>query len=352
MTLEKSADTNLYGNTDQGRRGILVVNLGSPEAPTTAAVRRYLNEFLMDPHVLAMPWVLRRLLVSAIMVNRPRRTARAYQRIWNETGSPLVSLTSSVADGIRQQTGLPVAVAMRYGTPQVDAAIRTLGDVDEIVLMALYPQHADSTRTTTIKRVARELSGKRLLVLPPYYNNPDFLSVFGAHVKKHLPASAEHLLFSYHGLPEHHITNADPTGSHCLRTESCCVTHSIAHDTCYRHQCFSTTRAIGSLIDIDHSQSFQSRLRPGRWLQPSSSQHATTLAQQGVRHLAVVCPAFAVDNLETLEEVGQQLSLTFRKAGGKELILIPALNDEPEWIQVLSKWAEGTIDSFRELSLQ
>ncbi len=349
MTLEKSADTNLYANTDQGRRGILVVNLGSPESPTTTAVRRYLNEFLMDPHVLSMPWVLRRLVVSAIMVNRPRRTARAYQRIWNDTGSPLVSLTRSVADGIRRQTGLPVAMAMRYGTPRVGEAIRTLGAVDEIVLMALYPQHADSTRTTTIEKVATEIGSKRLLVLPPYYNDPDFLRVFGTHVKKHLPPSSEHLLFSYHGLPERHITSADPTNFHCLSTESCCVTQSIAHGTCYRHQCFSTTRAIGTSIGIDHSQSFQSRLRPGRWLQPSTNQHATMLAEQGVRHLAVVCPAFAVDNLETLEEIGQQLSLTFRNAGGKELTQIPALNNAPEWIQTLSKWATGPVDSFQEM---
>ena len=351
MTLEKSADTNLYRNSDQGRRGILVVNLGSPETPHAAAVRRYLNEFLMDPHVFAMPWVLRRLIVSAIIVHRPRRTARAYQRIWNEDGSPLVSLTSSVADGIRRESGLPVAMAMRYGKPLVDAAINTLGDVDEVVLMALYPQHADSTRTTTIEKVASSLSGKRLLILPPYYDDPDFLRVLGTHVKKHLPETAEHLLFSYHGLPNRHITNADPTKSHCLRTGSCCVTDSIAHATCYRHQCFSTTRAIGTLIGVDHSQSFQSRLRPGKWLEPSSTQQAIMLARQGVRRLAVVCPGFAVDNLETLEEIGEQLSVTFRKAGGKELILIPALNDAPEWLHVLSQWASGPIDRFQEVSL-
>ncbi|MFP6797279.1 MAG: ferrochelatase [Pseudomonadales bacterium] len=350
MTLEKSADTNLYRNADQGCRGILVVNLGSPESPNIAAVRRYLNEFLMDPHVLAMPWVLRRLLVSAIIITRPRRTARAYQRIWNDDGSPLVSLTSSVADGIRRESGLPVAMAMRYGTPRIEAAINALGNVDEIVLMALYPQHADSTRTTTIEKVASAFSGKRLLVLPPYYNHPDFLRVFGTHVKKHLPESAEHLLFSYHGLPERHLTNADPTKNHCLKTGSCCDTRSIAHATCYRHQCFSTTRAIGASLGIDHSLSFQSRLGPGKWLQPATNQHAVEMARHGVRHLAVVCPAFAVDNLETLEEIGQQLSARFHKAGGKELTLIPALNETPEWIRVLSEWANGPTDTFQEVS--
>ena len=350
MTVEKSADTNLYRNTYQGGRGILVVNLGSPDPPRTPDVRRYLNQFLMDPYVLAVPWILRRLIVSTILISRPRRTARAYRSIWNEAGSPLVSLTGEVADGIRIESGLPVAMAMRYGEPQVEAAIDALGDVDDVVLMALYPQHADSTRTTTIKKVASAIGQKRLLVLPPYYNDPDFLHALGSHVRSHLPETAEHLLFSYHGLPERHITNADPTNSHCLKTDSCCVADSIAHATCYRHQCFSITHDIGTLLGIDHSQSFQSRIRPGKWLQPSSTQVAMELARRGVRHLAVVCPSFAVDNLETLEEIGDQLSVNFRKAGGRDLTLIPALNAAPEWINVLSRWATGPVDRFEEVS--
>ena len=350
MTVEKSADTNLYRNTYQGRRGILVVNLGSPDTPSTPDVRRYLNEFLMDPYVVSLPWILRRLIVSAILISRPPRTAKAYQSIWNEAGSPLVSLTGEVADGIRKKSGLPVATAMRYGQPQVEAAIDALGNVDEGVLMALYPQHANSTRTTTIKKVASAIGQKRLLVLPPYYNDPDFLRTLGSHVESHLPETAEHLLFSYHGLPERHITNADPTKSHCLRTDSCCIVDSMAHPTCYRHQCFSITHAIGTLLGIDHSQSFQSRIRPGKWLQPSTTRIAMELARRGVGHLAVVCPSFAVDNLETLEEIGEQLSANFQKAGGRELTLIPALNAAKEWIHVLSQWATGPVDRFEEVS--
>ena len=169
-------------------------------------------------------------------------------------------------------------------------------------------------------------------------------------MRSHLPKTAEHLLFSYHGLPERHITNADPTNSHCLKTDSCCVADSIAHATCYRHQCFSITHDIGTLLGIDHSQSFQSRIRPGKWLQPASTHVAMELARRGVRHLAVVCPSFAVDNLETLEEIGDQLSVNFRKAGGRDLTLIPALNAAPEWINVLSRWATGPVDRFEEVS--
>lgn len=350
-----SADTSASTKSDQDgddrttapRRGILVANLGSPDRADEASVRRYLNEFLMDRRVLDVPWLIRRFIVSAfILPSRPKQTARAYQSIWTDAGSPLITYTTHVADAIGEKTGLPTAVGMRYGNPSLADALASLGDVDEIVLLALYPQHADSSRQTTIART-QELAGHRsLLAVPPYFSRSDYIDALVRHVESQLPASAEHLLLSYHGLPERHLTKTDPTGSHCLKSDDCCSKPSPAHATCYRHQCFETSRLLGARLPIDHSVSFQSRLGRLPWLTPYTEERIAELAKSGVRHLAVTCPAFAVDNLETLEEIGMRGAEIFRDNGGGDFTLIPALNDLPEWMDVLASWLTEPSESF------
>ena len=335
-------------------RGVLIANLGSPAGCDAASVRRYLNEFLMDPHVMDVPWPIRRMIVSAfILPRRPRRSAAAYRAIWrdDEPGSPLVHHTLALADRVRSLTGLRVAVGMRYGTPGLADGIAALGQVDEVLLIPMYPQHAASTRTTTIERV-KALTPVRLRVMPPFYARAAFLDGVARLVRSTM-APEDHLVFSYHGLPERHLTKADPTGSHCLVGADCCETPSPAHATCYRHQCLETTRALAQRLGIlargapsrspaegsaRYSTSFQSRLGRMPWLRPYTDELLEELPRQGVRSITVACPAFTADNLETLEEIGIRGRATFMAAGGVSFRLAPCLNDDEEWARGVAAW--------------
>ena len=349
-------------------RGVLIANLGSPAGCDAASVRRYLNEFLMDPHVMDVPWPIRRMIVSAfILPRRPRRSAAAYQAIWrdDEQGSPLIHHTLALADRVRSLTGLRVAVGMRYGAPSLADGISTLGNVDEVLVVPMYPQHAASTRTTTIERV-KALTPVRLRVMPPFYSRAAFLDGVARLVRATM-APEDHLVFSYHGLPERHLRKADPTGSHCLASADCCETPSPAHATCYRHQCLETTRALARRLGIvargapsrspaegsflargapsrspaegsRYSTCFQSRLGRMPWLRPYTDELLEELPRQGMRSITVACPAFTADNLETLEEIGIRGRETFMAAGGVSFRLAPCLNDDEEWARGVAAW--------------
>ena len=323
-------------------RGILLANLGSPDAPERDAVRRYLNEFLMDRHVIDVPWPVRRLVVSLILRRRPEASARAYQAIWRdeEPGSPLLHWSERLTDALRQRVNIPVALGMRYGAPSLEDALKALtaASVDEILLMPLYPQHAGATRSTTIERARTLASDSRILVLPAFHDRPGYVQAMRRLLSQELPEDADHLLFSYHGLPERQVRKADPTREHCLQRPDCCEVPSSAHAGCYRHQCLATTRSLAAGLTIPHSTSFQSRLGRLRWLTPYTEEHLGELAKSGVRHLAVACPSFVADNLETLEELGMRGEAVFRKAGGHRLTLIPCLNDRADWADALAKW--------------
>ena len=335
-------------------RAVLLVNLGTPRSPSVADVRRYLNEFLMDPYVLTAPWPVRRFIVSGfILPFRPRRSAAAYASIWTEQGSPLLHHTQRLAEAVGEQTGLNCLAAMRYGEPSIAEAIARLQALGctEVLLAPLFPQHADSTRTTAIAAVRKRLpTGMQLQVLPPFYGHENYVDCQVRLLERHLPADWDHLLLSYHGLPEQHLLKADPTGNHCLAKEDCCERASPAHVTCYRHQCYETARALAvrlgaaivgagessSLARGQLSVSFQSRLGRLPWLRPYTDQVLAELPSRGVRRLAVYCPSFVADNLETLEEIGIQGRETFLQAGGESLTLIPCLNAAPEWVRTLA----------------
>ena len=346
MTFTKSADTIAPVQSNQHqRRGILLVNLGSPRDPSPAAVRRYLNEFLMDPQVIDLPWPIRRLIVSCfILPTRPKASAEAYASIWRDEapGSPLLYYSHKAADQLIQRLDEKVVLAMRYGEPSISQALSELSDCDQIFLITAYPHHADSTRTTTIDAVRDQLAPhQRLSVMPPFFDHPDYIRVLANQINAHLPAQFDHLLFSYHGLPERHLSKADPTNDHCLKRDDCFAVASSAHATCYRHQVFRTTQAVCEQLGLAtdrHSVSFQSRLGRTPWLTPFTDQRLAELAEQGVKRLAVVCPAFIADNLETLEEMGIQGRETFLAAGGETFDLVPCLNDDPGWIDLLASW--------------
>lgn len=328
-------------------RAVLLVNLGTPSSPSVADVRRYLNEFLMDPHVLNAPWPVRRFIVSAfILPFRPKRSAAAYASIWSERGSPLLHHTEQLGEAVAAKVGALCLVAMRYGEPSIAQALERLqaGGCTEVLLAPLFPQHADSTRTTIIAAVRKRLpADMRMEILPPFHAREDYIACQTQHVRRYLPKDWDHLLLSYHGLPEQHISKADPTGAHCLRSADCCERSSPAHATCYRHQCYATARSLIRELQAPAERvgvSFQSRLGRLPWLRPYTDQRLAELPAEGVRRLAVYCPSFVADNLETLEEIGIQGRETFLRAGGEKLTLLPCLNATPEWVEVLASWVK------------
>jgi ferrochelatase len=322
--------------------GYLLINLGTPESPEVADVRQYLNEFLMDPYVLDAPWPIRRLIVSGfILPFRPRNSAEAYAKIWTSSGSPLLQESLALGRALAVEMNAPVELGMRYGKPSVASAIEKLEDagVRELVVVPLYPHHADSTVTTSIEHVKQ--SGVRLpwRINPPFYADPRYIAAQAQVIEDALPDRWDHLLLSYHGLPERHITRADPTGKHCLASPDCCDQPSPAHATCYRHQCFATSRLLARRLNLGSDAftvSFQSRLGRLPWLRPYTDQILAELPAKGVAHLVIACPAFVADNLETLEEIGMQGRETFMQAGGKSFHLVPCLNDRSDWIAALA----------------
>ena len=328
------------------KRGILLVNLGTPDSAEVRDVAAYLREFLMDPHVLDLPAPLRWLVVHLLILPfRPKRSAMAYARIWDGagpgSGSPLLFHSRLCRDRLAQRLEVPVALAMRYGKPTISAAINELRNAGakNLLLVPLYPQHADSTCTTSIAAARAALPGGASLdVLPPFHDEPVYLDAQAAVIAKSLPSHWDHLLFSFHGLPERHILKADPTRSHCLKHNNCCAVGSSAHATCYRHQALRTSSLLAERLGIDpghYSVSFQSRLGRLPWLTPYTDQELEAMPSRGVRNLVVACPAFVADNLETLEEIGIAGRETFLAAGGSTLTLAPCLNAAPQWIAAL-----------------
>ena len=330
-------------------KGVLLVNLGSPESPTAKDVKPYLDEFLMDKYVIDVPFLLRALLVRGIILQtRPNKSAAAYAKIWWDEGSPLVVISKRMHEKVKKLVNVPVSLAMRYGNPSLLSGLQELHDkgVTDVMLFPLYPQHAMAS-TTTILVLAEELRQKHFPEMtftnvPAFYNKPDFIQVLANSIKKHLDGfDYDHLLFSYHGIPKRHIRKTDVTKSHCTIDGKCCVTASPAHEFCYRHQCYETTRQVVELLGIPdgkYSQTFQSRLAGDKWLTPYTDVEINKMPEKGIKKLAVVTPAFVSDCLETLEEIAMRANEEFKHNGGEEFLAVPCLNDEDEWCNVVANW--------------
>lgn len=330
-------------------KGVLLVNLGSPESPDAKDVKPYLDEFLMDKYVIDVPFLLRALLVRGIILRkRPEKSAEAYKKIWWEEGSPLIVLSKRTHQKVQRLTDVPVALAMRYGTMTILKGLQELHDkgVTEVMLFPLYPQHAMAS-TTTILVLAEELRKKhfpemKFTIVPAFYNKPDYIKNLADSIKKHLDGfEYDHLLFSYHGIPERHVRKTDITKSHCKIDGSCCNTPSPAHEFCYRHQCYETTKQVVALLNIPkekYSQTFQSRLAGDKWLDPYTDIEINKMPEKGIKNLAVVTPAFVADCLETLEEIAMEANHQFKIHGGENFLAIPCLNDGDEWCATLSNW--------------
>jgi len=327
--------------------GILLINLGSPDSPSVGDVRRYLREFLMDGRVIDTPWPLRTAIVyGCILPFRPKESAHAYQSVWTKEGSPLIAICRRVQAQLQERVGIPVELAMRYQNPSIEDALGKLADqdVEQLLLIPMFPHYAMSSYETAVERVkellARHAPRMTLTVQPPYYDAPGYISALTASAAGYLNDGYDHLLFSFHGVPERQIKRSDPTGCHCLKSGNCCEVSSPAHATCYRAQCFKTVKAFVSQANIPatkYSIAFQSRLGRDPWLAPSTEGELQRLASSGVKKLLVICPAFVADCLETIEEIGMRGRDTFLEAGGQRFTQIPCLNEHPLWLAALEK---------------
>lgn len=332
-------------------KGVLLVNLGSPDTTKTKDVKKYLKEFLMDERVIDVPYVLRNLLVKGIILNtRPKKSAKAYKKIWWDEGSPLVVISERFAKKIKSNVKIPVALAMRYGSMSMEKGFEELINqgVSEILLVPLYPHYAMSSyETVTVKAekiVAKKYPKVMMDILPPFYKNPDYINAMANNIKHHLKGfNYDHILFSYHGIPERHIKKSDPTNNHCKIDGSCCERNSVAHHTCYRHQCFETTKGIVKELGLKkemHSNSFQSRLLNDPWLKPYTDFELEKFPKENKKNVAVITPAFVSDCLETLEEIAMEGKEDFLEAGGTDYKHIPCMNDNDDWVQVMTGWID------------
>jgi ferrochelatase len=338
------------------RVGVLLVNLGTPDAPTPEAVGSYLREFLMDGFVIDVPKPLRWFMVNVLIVpRRKEQSAKAYQKVQLPEGSPLLVYTRELAEKVAARLAIDddrcvIEHAMRYGNPSIAASLAKLHsqDVSRIVVFPLYPQYAESSFETAVvetKRRAQELGyGERLFFFPPFYDRPEFITAFARRIAGECEQQPpEHIVFSFHSLPERHLKRLDATSEHCLVESTCCDGIGTVNKNCYRAQCVFTARAIAERLGLkedSYTVSFQSRLGRAKWIGPTTENVLRELAQRGLKRIAVSCPSFVADCLETLEEMGIRGRQTFLSAGGEELRLIPSLNADPLWVETVVKWVQ------------
>ena len=327
--------------------GVLLAQLGTPASPSVRDVRRYLREFLSDPRVIDLPAPARWLLVNAVIAPfRAPKSAHAYASIWTPAGSPLLVHSRAFAEALQRElgAGFRVALGMRYGAPGLADALAALCDagVLRIVALPLYPQLAESSSGTAIAAIraaaAKRASAPAIAFAPAFFAHAGYIAALAEPTRALMErARCEHLLLSYHGLPERHVRAADPTRAHCLASAGCCDAPPAAVlASCYRAQCFATTRALSAALGLPRERvptAFQSRLGRDPWIQPWTDEELPRLAARGVKRLAVACPSFVADCLETLEEVGIRARAQWLALGGEELALVPCVNASTGWVR-------------------
>jgi ferrochelatase len=331
--------------------GVLLINLGTPDAPTPDAVGRYLREFLMDPFVIDLPAPLRWFLVNGLIVpRRKHQSAAAYQKIQMPGGSPLLVHTRALAQEVARRLrdskeDYVVEFGMRYGNPSIRSALQNLKarGASQVIVLPLYPQYAESSFETAVvetRRSARELGCEdSLTFLEPFYNHPEFIKSWAERLRADIdPQNTDHVLFSFHSVPVSHLTKFHRDAGYRASAE-CCSEITPTNQNCYRAQCFATARAIAGYLELDpddYSVSFQSRLGRAEWIGPNTVKVLEDLAGRGQKRIAVACPSFVCDCLETLEEIGIRGRVTFQGAGGERLQLVPCLNSDPVWAEALA----------------
>lgn len=338
--------------------GVLLLNLGTPDSPSVPDVRRYLREFLSDPRVIDINPVGRWLLLNLVILRfRPAKSARAYQSIWGEEGSPLLAHSRKLTEGVAQAlgAGFVVELGMRYGAPSIPSALAKLvaAQPRKLVVLPLFPQYSSAASGSAIERVY-EILGSSWNVPPvatvgAFFDDPGFIEAFTTVARERLAAfRPDFVLFSYHGLPERHIRKSDPSGRFCLERAGCCDAIVPENRYCYRAHCYATTRALVASLGLaadGHGVAFQSRLGRTPWVRPYTDEVLPELARAGKKRLAVMCPAFVADCLETVEEIGIRAREQWRSLGGEDLLLVPSLNAEPAWVDAVARLVRGSVGS-------
>ena len=342
-----------YGNTPTG---VLLVQLGTPDSTEVSDVRAYLRQFLSDPRVLDMPRLARSLLLNTVILPfRPRRSAEQYRKIWTEEGSPLTIHTSTLTEKVAATLGerYRVVFAMRYRNPSIGHAVDELVQegCEPIVVLPLFPQYASASTGSALEETLRVVG--ELWNVPPvvtigdFFQDPGYLRALAEVARPHLEDyKPDHVILSYHGLPEKQVKKSDPTGEWCLGSAECCDKMVDANRFCYRAQCFATTRGVAAELGLEpgsYTTTFQSRLAGQRWIQPYTDVELTRLYQDGVRRPAVLTPSFTADCLETLEEIGIRLRAQWEDLGGEDLLLVPSLNSEPVWVEAVASKIRQTL---------
>ena len=344
---------------DDKGRGLIILNLGSPDSYQVKDVRKYLNEFLMDERVMDIPTISRFFLVRGLISPfRAPKSAAAYKTVWTDRGSPLKVITDDFAAQVGEKVNMPVAVAMRYGTPTTLDALKKLQaqspQLKEVLLAPMYPHYAMSSYETGVEHAKNEIAAVagnlKLTVLKPFYNEPGFIKSWAENIRPHLKNDYDAILFSYHGLPERQIKKTDPTGKHCFATADCCEVKSTAWQFCYRHQVKETTRLVRENLGLDPKKvfiSFQSRLGSDKWVDPYTDVMLQEFPARGIKKLVVLCPAFVADCLETLEEIRDRGKESFLHAGGEHFEVVPCLNTLPLWVETFSNYVNEFEEGYK-----
>jgi ferrochelatase len=336
------------------KQGILLVNLGTPDSPSNSNVRKYLDEFLMDERVIDVNPILRTILVKGIIVPfRGPKSAKLYREIWSDTtGSPLMHYSLLQRELLQQRLGdeYQVELAMRYQSPSIESALNKLKDaqVRNIRVIPMFPHYASASTGSVLEKVM-ELFRKwqtipNISFINSFHDNELMIEAFADNGIKHKPETFDHVLFSFHGLPQRQLVKSDHSKKHCLKVENCCSTLTENNKFCYSAQCHETARLIANKIGLTedkYSVCFQSRLGKDPWVQPYTSEVIEHLAEKGVKRLLVFCPAFVADCLETVHEVSVEYGEEFSALGGEHVQLVESLNDHPLWIDALVELAKG-----------
>ncbi len=336
------------------KKGVLLLNLGSPDSTDVSDVRKYLDQFLSDDRVIDMNPIARKLLLSLIILpTRPKKSAEAYSKVWTDEGSPLIVTSVEQQKLVQETTEIPIYLGMRYGNPSTESIVAEMkkDGVNDILIIPLYPHYAMSSYESAVVEVMDQLKLAGMqdcatTLVQPFYKDEEYIAALSDSISDYIkPGDGTHLMMSFHGIPERHVRKSDPSHAHCLSTDKCCDTPHPAHATCYRHQCYSTAYALMAKCGFhndDVTICFQSRLLKDPWLKPYTDFEIERLAEEGVKKLKVICPAFVTDCLETLEEIAMEGKEEFLKHGGEEFELIPCLNTHPSWI----KWLTNRIEDW------
>jgi ferrochelatase len=328
------------------KTGVLLVNLGTPNSASVSDDYHYLIEFLTDGRVIDIPWLQRQLLVRGVIVpSRCRQSARAYQAIWTETGSPLKLYGYAVRDKLQETLGhgFFVELAMRYQEPSLSGAMMRFKQtqLDRLVILPLFPQYASATTGSVHQKVMEIVSKEQVVPEIIFINNfatdEGLIASFCAAAESFHLDSYDHILFSFHGLPKRQLHKADKSDK-CFKSNHCCDRQTADNMHCYSAQCYATARALAEALGLTknrYSISFQSRLGKEPWLEPFTGEVVQQLAKQAKKRVLVFCPSFVCDCLETLYEIGIEYAEEFKHAGGELLELVPGLNDHPVWIEAL-----------------